>query len=282
MLNALSAESLKMRRHRAAWFLVWIYPIVFTAVMLIAIGAGIGGFDPPARETLQSWLENTAIIWILPGNSFGRYLIAAFVAVMFAGEYGWNTWKLIVPHRSRTTLIAAKYATAVLLFLATFALTAILTTILTFADDLLTGDTIPAGVTAGAILDIQFRVALAALPPLLLTIAIASLAAVLTRSMVAALVVSVVVITIEQLIFTLGPVMSIRFPGLVSVLYPTLPGHHLSNLFEWIVEGKVVSRPFPNGTVVAYAWTTSLAVVAAWTAALVAATFAVFKRQDIN
>ena len=40
------------------------------------------------------------LIWDVPDNAVGRYLICAFVAVVFAGEYGWNTWKLIVPHRA--------------------------------------------------------------------------------------------------------------------------------------------------------------------------------------
>ena len=99
MLEALSAEALKMRTHKATWFLVWLFPIAFTIIMLLMIGAGIAGVDKPEQPNLHSWLENTTLIWFVPNNAVGRYLLCAFVAVVFAGEYGWNTWKLIVPHR---------------------------------------------------------------------------------------------------------------------------------------------------------------------------------------
>jgi ABC-2 type transport system permease protein len=108
MLEALSAEALKMRTHKATWFLVWLFPIALSIVMLITIVAGMAGVDRPDEPGLADWIEDTTLIWFIPNNAIGRYLISAFVAVIFAGEYGWNTWKLIVPHRRRTSLIAAK------------------------------------------------------------------------------------------------------------------------------------------------------------------------------
>lgn len=281
MLDALSAEAMKMRRHKATWFLVWLYPIAFTIILLIVIGAGLAGAESQASRTAADFVEDSAMIWFVPGNSLGRYLIAAFIAVMFAGEYGWNTWKLIVPHRSRTSLIAAKYGVALILFAVAFALTALITTALTALDATLNAE-LPPGITAGALLEAQSKAALAALPPVLVTIGYASLAAVLTRSTIAALVVAIVVTTIEQLIFGFGPMLSVKFPEVVMPLYHALPGYHLANLSEWIREGVAASVPFPGGTVVAHGWATSLGVLAAWVAALYGAAFAVFGRQDIN
>jgi ABC-2 type transport system permease protein len=282
MLEALSAEALKMRRHKATWFLVWIYPILFATIMVVAIGAAMAGFDGPDHQELSEWVEDTAVIWFLPGNSFGRYLISAFVAVLFAGEYGWNTWKLVVPHRSRTALIGAKYWLALLLFAVAVTLTALLTTLLSFADGALTDDTIPEGVTAAGLWAVQSKAALAALAPTLVAIGYASLAAVLTRSTIAALVISIVVTTIEQLIFNFGPVLSVKFPGIAPALYHALPGYHIANLAEWIRDGVPLSVTFPSGNTVALQWTTSLATLVAWIAALYAAVFAAFRRQDIN
>lgn len=282
MLEALSAEALKMRTHKATWFLVWLFPIAFTIIMTIVIVAGVTGIDSPEHQKAADWIEDTALIWFVPNNAVGRYLLSAFVAVMFAGEYGWNTWKLIVPHRRRTSLIAAKYALTVILFAISFALTAAITTGLSFADTALSGEAIPDGVTAAALWDMHGKAALAALAPVLIAIAYASLAAVLTRSTIAALVIAIVATSIEQIVFGFGPQLHAKFPSIVWPVYHVLPGHHIASLAEAIREGAALKRGFPGGLTVDLSWTASLAIIAAWIAALWAATFAAFSRQDIN
>jgi hypothetical protein len=283
MLDALSAERLKLSRHKATWFLVWLYPILFLLLFSVSVVVALAHPDAPARPvTAAAWMQQTAVIWKLPSQTIGRYLIAAYVAVVFAGEYGWNTWKLIVPHRSRVSLIAAKFAMIFLLFLMAFALTAAISLLFTWLEGSVRGSPVPAGVTAVAILEAQARAALSGVAPFLFTLASISLAAVLTRSMVAALIIGVVLATIEQLFVKLGPFLSVYAQSLVWTLYHALPGYHLANLESWITNGVAQRAPFPDGRVVALGWTTSFAVAAAWTAALAAGTFTVFKRQDIN
>jgi hypothetical protein len=283
MLDALSAERLKLSRHKATWFLVWLYPILFLLLFSASVVAAFVQAGAPARAvTASAWIQQTAIIWKLPNQTIGRCLISAYVAVVFAGEYGWNTWKLIIPHSSRVSLIAAKFAMIFLLFLAALALTAAISLLFTWLEASVRGRPIPAGLTAAAILETQGRAALSGLAPFLFTLASIGLAAVLTRSMVAALIIGVVLVTIEQLFVTLGPYLSVYAPSLVWNLYHALPGYHLANLESWITNGVAQSAPFPDGRVVALAWTTSLAVAAAWIGALAAGTFVVFERQDIN
>ena len=84
MLDALAAEALKMRTHKATWFLVWLFPIAFTIVMLIMIVAGMVGVDRPEQPNVADWIENTTLIWFVPNNAVGRYLLSAFVAVVSA------------------------------------------------------------------------------------------------------------------------------------------------------------------------------------------------------
>ena len=282
MLNAFSAEALKIRHHKATWFLVWAYPILFSVVFLIAFILGVAGVDEQTDpQALPEFIEDTVLIWVVPSQTIGRYLIAAFVAVVFAGEYGWNTWKLVVPHRSRPALIAAKYAVLLTLFLAAFAMTALISTGGTFAKYWSTGDVIPDGVTASLLLSTHGTYALSAIAPLLVTIGYASLAAILTRSTIAALVISIVALTIEELLFKLAPMLSVKFPAVIDALYPVLPGYHLANMFEWITEGVALQTKFPDG-VFAQPLATSAAVIAAWVVALIGMTFVAFKRQDIN
>lgn len=283
MLDALAAERLKLTRHKATWFLVWLYPILFFVIFAASLLFALSHAGAPAKPvTAEAWLDQTAIIWKLPGQTIGRYLIAAYVAVVFAGEYGWNTWKLIVPHRSRASLIAAKFAMIFLLFLVALALTAAITLLFTWLEGSVRGTPIPVGVTAASILEAQGRAALSGLAPFLFTLASISLAAVLTRSMVAALVIGIVLATIEQLFVKLGPFLSPYAPGFLWSLYHALPGYHLANLESWVADGEALRTPFPDGRVVALHWTTSLAIGGAWIAALAVGTFGAFRRQDIN
>ncbi len=280
MLDALSAEILKMRRHKATWFLVWGYPIAFTLILSVAIGVGMAKGSPDS-QALSAWIKDTANIWSVPANSIGRYLISAFVVVVFAGEYGWNTWKLIVPHRSRTSLIAVKYGLVLVLFAAAFVLTALLSIFFAWADDVLTGDTIPAGITAGALWTVHSKAALAALAPMLVATGYASLAAILTRSTIAALVVTIVSITVEQLVFSQGPLLALKFPHVTPVLYHGLPGYHVANLSEWMREGVPLLANLA-GEKVELPWATSLAASVAWIGGLIGLTFLSFHRQDLN
>jgi ABC-2 type transport system permease protein len=283
MLDALSAETLKLTRHKATWFLVWIYPLLFLALFLMGIAIGL---SRPAHAAVPvsaaTWMAPAAMIWKLPNQTIGRFLIAAYVAVVFAGEYGWNTWKLIVPHRTRASLIAAKLALVFLLFAAAFLLTAVISILLTWMGGLATGQPAPAGITAAAILHMHGKAALGGLAPFLFAVASTSLAAVLTRSTIAALVIGIVVAVLEPILVNFGPLLSSYAPGLVWSLFHGLPAYHLANLTSWIAEGGPRRALFPDGRAVALDWTISLAVMAAWTAALTAATFESFRRQDIN
>jgi hypothetical protein len=282
MFDALSAEILKLTRHKATWFLVWLYPIGLLVIYALMISGNLVTDNQPAHPDLDRWLRETALVWMAPGSTLGRYLLAAFVAVVFAGEYGWNTWKLIVPHRRRSALIAAKYAVILLLFLAAFTMGAIITVLGSLLEDVLSGDTLPAGITLGALLRVHGQTALASLAPALLTLTYASLAAVLTRSTLAALVISIVAITVEQLFFNFAPLFSMKAPGVIWFLYHLLPGYHLANLASWINSGGALVAPLPPSGTVALSWSVSAAAAAAWILGLAALTFAVFRRQDIN
>jgi len=283
MLSAMSAEALKLRRHRATWLLVWIFPILVLVGTTVAIIAQLVQNSPPAAGApeLAKWLDDAADFWDAPPNGLPRMLIGAFIAVVFAGEYGWNTWKLIVPHRSRTTLIGAKYAVSLTLIYAAFLLAALIMMTMGWLEDVLTGDPLPEGITAGGLFTAHWRGFVGGLPTVLFTIAFVSLAAILTRSTVAALVIGIVVVTLEQLFRAFGPILSMYMPGLVELLYQVLPGYHLANLAEWATDRRAEAVPFPSG-IIAYDWTTSLAIASAWILGLVALTFLRFRRQDIN
>ncbi|NWM24814.1 hypothetical protein GY659_24235, partial [Escherichia coli] len=100
------------------------------------------------------------------------FLIAGFCAVVFAGEYGWNTWKLIIPARARWQLIAAKWVVA-LGFLTIALIAADLITLIGSWLGSFQGDGIPAGVTLAAVLEAHWQAGAHALLPIVYTIAFA-------------------------------------------------------------------------------------------------------------
>jgi len=282
MLDAISAEALKFRRHRATWGLVWIWPIGVVLVLLLSIAIQVvKGEVGRGDASAAAWIADAVGFWSVIADPIGRYLTCAFVAVVFGGEYGWNTWKLIVPHRARNTLIAAKYVVALALLFCGFALGAILFNLLSWLKDIATGTPVPTGIAAAALLKAHSLAALAALGPLLFTAAYASLAAILTRSTVAALVIGIVITTVEQLFRVFAPMLALQIPGLVGLLYQALPGYHLANLGSWLTEGQVLVVTFPSGPF-SMAPMASLAILAAWIFGLTALTFRFFRRQDIN
>jgi ABC-2 type transport system permease protein len=283
MRDAIAAEWMKLSRHRATWGLVWVWAmgVVVFGLLALIIDVANGPGDAGGPPIAAAWIANMTGLWEAPGQAFGRYMIGAFVAVAFAGEYGWNTWKLIVPHRARTSLIAAKYAMVLVLLVCGFVLAALLFNLFGWIEDVVTGDPIPPGVTALALARAHAVGALAALPPILLTTAYVSLAAILTRSTVAALVIGLVVTTAEQAFGALAPMLEPYAPGLIGGLNTVLPGYHLANVAGWIGSGDVLQVPFPSGPFSMPA-AASLAILAGWIALLAGLTFSTFRRQDIN
>jgi ABC-type transport system involved in multi-copper enzyme maturation permease subunit len=279
MGELLRAERIKLLRHRATWFLVWIFPIGVSAVVTgMTIYEMLKGQAPqqgPA-ETAAGWIGESTFPWQIASNPIGRYLLAAFTAVAFGGEYGWNTWKLVAPHRSRAALLTAKYAMVLALIAVSLVLTAVLATSGLWANGVLTNDPAPAGVQFSALLVAHGRAALASALVVLLTVAYASAGATLTRSTIAGLVIAIVAITAESLILQLGP----RF--MHPTLYQALPGHHVVNLDSWVTQGEAVARKFPKGVMVSLHWGWSLLSYAIWTGGLLALTVTAFRKQDLN
>lgn len=274
MVELLQAERIKLARHRAAWLTVWIFPIGLLILATFAIGYEIlrpGKLEP--EPNAAAWIASTAEVWQAPMTPVGRYLMAAFTAVAFGGEYGWNTWKLIAPHRNRTALLAAKYAVVLTMLAIAFAAFAGLYVATTLVNDALTREPTPPGVEFGALLAAHGPPALRTAIVTLLTVAYASAAAVLTRSTMAGAIIGIVVISLEA-----------AAPLLLRVdptIYRWTPTHHLGNLGSWIENGRALTIPMTTPPI-ADGWAVSAAYLAVLTFGLVGLTIAAFRRQDLN
>ncbi|MDV3457265.1 hypothetical protein RZN05_09745 [Sphingomonas sp. HF-S4] len=282
MRNIVSAEWTKLLPHRGTWLLVWLYPIAVGLIMAITIGVKLASRDPATAITAKTWIEQTTPIWYVPMISLGRYLVAAYFALVFAGEYGWNTWKLVVPHAARWKLIGAKYLVATgLLYLAWIGAAAI-AALLQFTKFGIAGESIPQGVTLAAILAAHGKLVLLGIAPLLITAAYASVMAVLTRSTLAAFLISLVFVTLDELLGKIVGGLSNFGVEWLAVPYRVLPSYHLDNWTSWLRDGTGYQLKLASGTIVSYSQTTSLVALTLWIVGLGALCLFAFRRQDIN
>ena len=283
MLDALTAEALKMRRHLGTWLMVWIYPI---AIFLIAAATLVYSAVVPAEpaavpQPAAAWIADSAIIWRAPGSAIGRILIAGFVALLFAGEYSWNTWKLIIPARRRWQLIVAKWVVAVGFVFAAYAITDLIILASEWVSSL-QGNAIPDGVTMAEIVAVHARAAVYALLPIAYATAFAGMVAVLTRSILATVIVSIGLVIAEGMLPLLGIFFHARAPDLTRFLIETLPPYHVLNLIGWANSRTGLVSPLGPDANVALGWGTSLGALVAWIGVAMAITMARFVRQDLN
>ncbi|WP_137871830.1 hypothetical protein, partial [Sphingomonas sp. 1F27F7B] len=90
--------------------MVWIYPIAVTLIVagVLIYGAfRAHGVPAPAQPALE-WIRESTPLWKLPASPPGRFLLAGFFAVVFAGQYGRNTGQLIIPGGARGPIVPAK------------------------------------------------------------------------------------------------------------------------------------------------------------------------------
>lgn len=282
MFDAILAEALKLRRHRATWLMVWIFPIVvaLVTVAVLLYHAVAGAPAPSPDKGAAAWIADNTLLLRFPASSAGRSLTAGFAALVFAGEYGWNTWKLIVPARRRWQLIAAKWAVT-FGFVAAAMIAADLIGLAATGIEIARGDAVPTGVTTGAVAFAHFRAGAFALVPIASTIAFAAMFAILTRSLLAAVILSFALLIVEGLL----PIAAIYFypraPGLIELLVQALPFYNLANTAVW-AKGAGMKLMLGPGETVAMSLAASLAVIGAWIAATAAVTLARFSRQDLN
>lgn len=283
MRDALAAEMLKLTRLRATWLLVWIYPILLALLAAIMLSYGLlSGRPSGSVVNAAQWTQQSALFWSFPQTTFGRYLIASFAVFCTASEYGWNTWKLIIPARSRWQLIAAKMAVAAGLLFASFLAADLIYLASAALNALLVGPSLPAGLSVADLIAAHGRGMIWALPPTLYTIVLATCLSVLTRSSLGALLSAVGLITLESMLPMAAMLASGYAPGITRALVEILPFYHVANLRSWCGEGHALLLILTPQTTLAAGLAHSLAILTGWTAALAAAAIIHFDRQDLN
>lgn len=287
LVDAIRAESFRLSKNKTALF----WSLVFVPVVTVAIGALtnfvlkgsstkllVDGKTPEGVKLMLAGgpLDIGQVLVSATGN-FANPLVLLFVligaATLYAGDYRWETWRLISARNSRTNLLLAKLVTVAGLVLAAMALMLVAGLVenlikagvfdrpLTFS---MTGE------MAGQF--VAFT-GLSWLRILQFTM-MGMLAAVVTRSLLAALFVPLVVGVAQfftpQILMTMGVMPDAWLAVLLN------PGA-AADAVKTLIEGGPAAAGLPDGLALK-AWIS----LALWTFGPLAAALAWFPRQDLS
>lgn len=295
MRNLFRAEWIKIAGNRwVAGCLIWIFPI--GAVGFIALAALILTLSSSARAGLRQddavlWTEQAISMWNFPNNPVGRLILLGFTAVVFAGEYQWQTWKNVVPRSRRAALILVKFLALGAFVVLAFSLMSVLWTagwaLLTRIAHVPYGPRITAEVVRSFAGDYALAAGLA-FTSTLIAAGYAALAGMLTRSILGGVIAGFAATFVENLsilgLMLIGWFLDI--PRIVH-LYRLTPGYNLINVASWINKNAPnTMRPFEEGKYSGIVFSDSLefsiVILALWVFGLMALTVALFQRQDIT
>lgn len=293
--NLFRAEWLKVAGNRwVAIGLVWIFPIV--ATLFMALLALILALDSGARanfgvEETYQWTDLAVGVWNIPNHPFLRVILLGFTAVVFAGEYQWQTWKNTIPRNNRVALIVAKFVTVGLFVMLVFVLTSILVAVGFGFLLWISGHSYGPALTTDVLTDFLQDYAVQASTAFTTTIisaGYAALAGMFTRSILGG-VITGFILTVAESVSFIGLMLVgwfLDIPRIVE-LFRFAPLYNVLNVLSWINESVPGEMTFyeddpANLITLSDSLSFSLIVLAAWVVGIIALTAFLFHRQDIT
>lgn len=286
LADAVRSEAYRFARNRMAVF----WSVVFLPVLFLAIGTAVQMFTrartaemsrslppeltQPGGPLASSGPLDLAQSLVAQVGDFSNPMVLLFIligtAILYAGDYRWETWRLTSARNSRSNLVLAKVAVAFAVVLAAlgvwlvFGMAGELVKAVIFARPLQFGFGAEEAGRFGAFLALG-------LTRVMQFTMIGLLAAVMTRSLLAALFVPMVVAVGQFFLIQALPLFGWSAGDLQSQLLS--PGLAADSL-KAVIEGSVDA---PDGV----AWKAILSL-AAWTIVPLVAAVAWFQRQDLS
>jgi ABC-2 type transport system permease protein len=283
------AEWYKITGNRwATGCMIWVFPALAVLVTVLALLAAVfsSRFRMEVNNDPAVWTDVAILPWLIPNNPLGRGLLLGFTAVLFAGEYQWDTWKVIVPRSQRVPLILVKFLAVALFVVFAFTLMSILLTtglgMISLVAGASYGPELGRDVLANFAEDYGLQM-LYAFVSTIIAAGYASLAAMITRSILGSVITGIVVSIGETFLFVpLYLIASLLGEDSILHIYRFIPSYNLLNLFSWLNGETPGGLEFPSGKIVVDSQLFAEAVLAAWVIGLVALTAYTFQRQDIT
>lgn len=265
LVDAIAAERFRLLRDRGALF----WGVVFAPLAGLLLNVGGELF---ARNVMKV----TAVIPVDLGGRMVKALAGAsspinglFILILatavLAGDYRWETWRLLTPRNGRANLLLAKLATvaaALAASLVVYALAAALAGLLSVA----TSGAPIVGYRGPLLVDLAGAFAITWLQ-LMVLVALAGVVGVAARSTMGALVVGMVFAFAQSII-----ALQMREPTLKALAIPAFSGDLLKGVL--LAPASVTDGPSP--------WVMALLMLLAWVVGLSAVALALFQRQDLT
>lgn len=283
------AEWRKIAGNRwATGCMIWIFPAL--AVLGIALGllAAVlsSDFQTSLKDGPATWTETAVIAWLIPINPLGRLLLIGFTAVLFAGEYQWNTWKVIVPRSQRVPLILVKFFAVAVFVVFAFALMSILLTAGIGLVSAVVGASYGPDINGDVLRDFAEDYSLNMLAAFLTTIlaaGFAALAAMITRSILGSAVIGIVVTIGENFLsLPLSFIAGLLKADLFQHLFRFTPGYNLNRLMAYLFGEVPEGLEVQSGKIIHDSQLFSETVLVVWVVGLVVLTAYLFQRQDVT
>ena len=191
LLDAFKSEAYRLAKNRATLF----WAIGFVPLVMVLGGSAVAHFISSKTKEMRTAVEAasnsdlTAPFMTMSGQlanagSIAFLLIAA--ATLFAGDYRWETWRLISARNSRTNLMAGKLLTLLALVVVATLLFLVSVLMLLVIAALIEGAPISIGLSAEQARQLGLNYALG-VARIVQVMVLALLAATVTRSLMAAL-----------------------------------------------------------------------------------------------
>jgi ABC-2 type transport system permease protein len=268
--------------------MIWIFP----ALALLGIALGLlaavlsSDFQTSLKDGPATWTETAVIAWLIPINPLGRLLLIGFTAVLFAGEYQWNTWKVIVPRSQRVPLILVKFFAVAVFVVFAFILMSIFLTVGIGLVSWVVGASYGPDVNSDVLRDFAKDYSLNMLAAFLTTIiaaGFAALAAMITRSILGSAVIGIVVTIGENLLSVpLSLIAGLLNADIFQHVYRFLPGYNLNRLMAYLFGEVPEGFELQSGKLINDSQLFSEGVLVVWVVGLVVLTAYLFQRQDIT
>jgi len=282
LADAIRSETYRLSRNRTALFWsVLFVPVI--GLLLATIGfvvakaneAKLVGKLPP--ELMKGGPLDLGLTLVKSAGDFANPAILMFVligaATIYAGDYRWETWRLISARNTRSNLLAGKVVVVALLMIAATVAALVSDVIASLIQAAVFGRALTFSMTGGAAADFGL-LALTGWARILQFTMLGLLAAVLTRSLLAALFAPLVIgigqFFLPQILMPMGVTPD-------GWLLPLLSPGMATDLLKAVIQGGTAAADLPDHAVIK-----GVLGLALWIVVPFAAAVAWFNKQDLS
>lgn len=287
LVDAIRAESFRLSKSRTTWFwsvfFVPIMAVAFGALTSFVVNANAKGLaaDTKAPPQLTSMLTGGPLdlgqALVTSSASLAGPAVLLFLligaATLYAGDYRWETWRLISARNTRVDLLLGKLAVVAGLALVAMVFLLLAGVIENLIRAAIFGRTLSFSMTGEDVGQFLAYSGLSWLRIVQFTM-MGMLGAVMTRSLLVALFVPMVLGVVQ--FFTPQALLPMGFMPDSWLAIMVNPGA-ATDAIKAVIEGGAAAAQLPDGIVVK-AWTS----LAAWTLVPLAGALVWFKRQDLS